>query len=113
MKNTISFEKAAVMNYHYIFYPLQHFFDNMQRLEVKNVDLWSGYPHFFIDEDFRNKAKEICRMSRNAGTRIICCTPEQCRYPVNMAATDRETKERTIRYHLRCLEAAAALEAPM
>lgn len=113
MKNTISFEKAAVMNYHYIFYPLQHFFDTMQRLEVKNVDLWSGYPHFFIDEDFRNKAKEICRMSRNAGTRIICCTPEQCRYPVNMAATDRETKERTIRYHLRCLEAAAALEAPM
>ncbi len=109
----ITFEQAAVMNIHYLFFPLEHFFKTMQALDVNKVDLWSGYPHFFVDEKYLEKARQIKRMSKDYSLDIVCFTPEQVRYPINMAALDKETKERTRNYLLRCLDAAAELESPM
>ncbi len=114
MEYKIQPSQLAVMNIHYCFFPLEHFFNTMQELGVENVDLWSGYPHFYIEEDtYREQAKKILDMSRRSGTKIICCTPEQIRYPINIADPDPDVHARTMAYMHTTLEATAALEAPM
>ena len=52
MMRKLELEQIAVMSIHYQFYPLSHFFDTVRELGIKNVDLWAGYPHFLIGEDW-------------------------------------------------------------
>ena len=47
------------------------------------------------------------------GMNIICCTPEQVRYPINIASTEPIVRQKTIDYLLRGIEAAEALGAGM
>ena len=113
MGRVITQNQLAVMNIHYIYYPLEHFVSTMQRIGVQHIDLWCGFPHFLIEEDNAKQVSKVRQLISSAGCDIICVTPEQCRYPVNLAFDDPEVRERTISYHMKSLEVATDLEAPL
>lgn len=111
MMRKIELEQIAAMSIHYQFYPLAHFFDTVKKLGIKNVDLWAGYPHFLIEEDWLETAKEIRRMADERELKIVCCTPEQVRYPLNLASGDEKIRTRTVQYLKRSVDAALVLGA--
>ena len=111
MMRKLELEQIAVMSIHYQFYPLRHFFDTVRELGIKNVDLWAGYPHFLIGEDWFETANEIRRMADERGIKIVCCTPEQVRYPLNLASEQEKIRRRTVEYLKRSVDAAVVLGA--
>lgn len=109
----IELSQLAVMNIHYQFYPLLHFFKTAQQLNISNVDLWAGFPHLLIDSNGTKRAQEIKKIAEAHNMNIICCTPEQVRYPINIASADLDIRKRTLDYLLRSVDVAEILGAQM
>ena len=109
----ITRDQITGMNFHYKHYPLEYFLDAMVRYECKNIELWGASPHFYVDElslqDIKNIKREIDR--RNLS--VVCFTPEQCVYPINLAAREDGIRKRSIQYFIKSAEAAKELEAPL
>lgn len=106
-------ERLVGMNLHYGHYPLIHFLDSMVKFGFRNIELWGGSPHFYADEI--TAASDLARIKREAEARelsIVCYTPEQVIYPINLAAKEVEIRERSIDYFIRSAEAANVLGAP-
>lgn len=112
MKN-ITIDKAAGMNIHYLHYPLDYFLDSMNRMQIKNIELWGGSPHYYIEDLTISETKSIKKKIESRNLKLICFTPEQCIYPVNIAAKEPYIRERSIRYFIKCIEAASELNSPM
>lgn len=112
MRN-IQADQIAVMSIHYQFFPLTRFMDTAQRLGVSCLDLWAGYPHLLLDQGWAPAARGIRALAEQRGLRIICCTPEQVRYPLNMASGDPKIRAATLTYLKRGVDAAKVLGAAM
>lgn len=112
MKN-ITIDKAAGMNIHYLHYPLDYFLDSMNRMQIKNIELWGGSPHYYIEDLTISGTKSIKKKIESRNLKLICFTPEQCIYPVNIAAKEPYIRERSIRYFIKSIEAASELNSPM
>lgn len=112
MKN-ITIDKVAGMNIHYLHYPLDYFLDSMNRMQIKNVELWGASPHYYVEDFTISEAKSIRKKIESRNLKLICFTPEQCIYPINIAAKEPYIRERSTRYFIKCIEAAAELNSPM
>jgi fructoselysine 3-epimerase len=105
--------RIAGMNFHYCRYPFEFFLDSMVALGVEAIELWAAAPHCYL-EDLSSAA--VRRMRRGIGSRgltLVCFTPEQCVYPVNLAAKEAAFRKRSIAYFLHNLEAAVELGSPL
>ncbi|RNB87169.1 hypothetical protein EDM56_15930 [Brevibacillus fluminis] len=108
----LSRSQITGMNFHYIHYPLAHFLDAMSRLHVTRIELWGAEPHCYVEELGAGEIRAIRQMAASRGLSIVCFTPEQCMYPINLAAAETEWRERSIRYFEKSIAAATELESP-
>jgi len=101
------------MNFHYLHYPLNYFLDAMVKYGFEKIELWGAAPHLYVEDlslaDIGGIKKEIDRRELE----IVCFTPEQCMYPINLAATEPAIRERSVVYFKKSVDAAIELEAPM
>ncbi len=101
--------QIAVMNIQYKYFPLSRFLDDAVENGVENIELWGAAPHFYFPEmsfrEIQNTRHEIERR----GLKLICLTPEQCVYPVNLASESRETRRRSLRFFEDSIRIAAEL----
>lgn len=101
------------MNFHYKHYPFEYFLDAMVRYDFQNIEIWGASPHLYVDDmtlqEIRNIKKEINR--RNLS--VVCFTPEQCVYPINLAAKEESIREKSLHYFIKSAEAAKELDAPL
>ncbi|PFO07973.1 hypothetical protein COJ85_04680 [Bacillus sp. AFS076308] len=109
----ITRDQITGMNFHYKHYPLEYFLDAMVRYECKNIELWGASPHFYVDELTLHDMKNIKREINRRNLSVVCFTPEQCVYPINLAAKEDGIRERSIQYFIKSAEAAKELEAPL
>ena len=97
------------MNIQYKYFPLSRFLDDAVENGVENIELWGAAPHFYFPEmsfrEIQNTRHEIERR----GLKLICLTPEQCVYPVNLASESRETRRRSLRFFEDSIRIAAEL----
>ena len=102
---------VAVMGLTYLFYSFDYFLNSMADLGVRNIELWGGFPHLYVEDvttaDVRRIAKELHRRELN----LVCYTPEQVVYPLNIAAADASARARSQEYFVRNAEVAAELGA--
>lgn len=105
-------DSICAMNFHYVRQPLTRFLDDVAASGVKRVELWGAAPHFYIGDRSLADAAAFARDLRNRGLSLVCFTPEQCVYPVNIAAPERDLRERSICYFMDSLEMSAAMESP-
>ncbi|ASS91411.1 sugar phosphate isomerase/epimerase family protein [Aeribacillus pallidus] len=109
----ITRDQITGMNFHYKHYPLEYFLDAMVRYGFKNIELWGASPHFYVDDvslqDTRKVKKEIDRRDLS----VVCFTPEQCVYPINLAAKEERIREKSVQYFIKSAEVAKELGAPM
>jgi fructoselysine 3-epimerase len=101
------------MNFHYKHYPFEYFLDAMVHYEFENIEIWGASPHLYVDDltilEIRNIKKEIDR--RNLS--VVCFTPEQCVYPINIAAKEDSIREKSLQYFIKSAQAAKELDAPL
>ncbi|MFS0634365.1 TIM barrel protein [Mesobacillus foraminis] len=103
--------QIAVMNVQYVQYSFDFFLDSMAKCGVKNIELWTGAPHFYYEDylTYRETSKKIKKLKgqiEDLGMKVICLTPEQLNYPINLAAKDERLRTRTVDYFSRHMEMA-------
>lgn len=108
----LSLEKFAVGNYAYQLYTFDYFLGSMERLGIRAIELWAAGPHFYLDDFSDGMIRSLGRQIQEHALSVICLTPEQCAYPINIAACEAYIRERSIRYFERAIQAAAILEVP-
>ena len=105
--------RIAGMNFHYCRYPFEFFLDSMVTLGVQAIELWAAAPHFYREDLSPSAIRRIRREIRSRGLGLVCFTPEQCVYPINLAAKETAFRKRSIAYFLDNLDAAAELGSPL
>lgn len=106
---TIKKSQVSVMNIQYGYYPLERFLDDAVRAGAGNVELWGAAPHFHLEDMTYQDVCRVRRQIRERGLSLVCYTPEQCIYPVNLAAESEAQRRRSLKFFQENLRAAAEL----
>ncbi|WP_217595072.1 TIM barrel protein [Cohnella sp. GbtcB17] len=104
---------VSVMNYNYQRYPLEYFLESMNRLEVGAIELWAAEPHLYVEDLPAARLSALRREIVSRELKVACFTPEQCVYPINIAARDERLRARSVDYFKKSLAVAAELESPL
>ena len=105
-------DRFALGSYQYLRYPFSYFLDTAAELEIRNVELWAAGPTFCLDTMDASQLREKAAELRARELSVYCITPEQCQYPVNLAAEDERIREYSIQNFERAFRAAEMLECP-
>ncbi|HJB08114.1 MAG TPA: sugar phosphate isomerase/epimerase [Candidatus Enterocloster faecavium] len=108
MKN-ISRKQISVMNIQYKYFPLSLFLDDAVRFGVENVELWGAAPHFHMEDMTYQEIRKVRREIEGRGLKLVCFTPEQCVYPVNLASDNPDTRKRSLKFFENSIRAAGEL----
>lgn len=100
-------------NFTYSHYRLNHCLDDVAALGVQWFELWGVAPHLHIDTVQEADLRLIKRELAARELKLACLTPEQCVYPVNIAAENPQQREYSINYFRRSLEICESLESPL
>lgn len=101
------------MNFHYLHYPLDYFLDAMVKYQFEQIELWGAAPHLYVEDLSLSEIRQIKRDINERQLKVVCFTPEQCMYPINLAAKETTIRERSINYFKKSIDTAVELEAPM
>ena len=104
-------DRFASMNIQYRYYPLARFLDDTVRYGFQNVELWGGAPHFYSEGMTYRQVAQTRREIESRGLRLICYTPEQCVYPINLASNAPDTRRRSQKFFENSIRAAGELGA--
>lgn len=106
-------EQVLGSNFHYSRFSFRYFLDVMEKEELKKIELWAASPHLYVDDYDLPAMLEIRNELKRRGIEVVCFTPEQCVYPINIAADEKEVRQRSLNYFVKSLECAAVLESPL
>ncbi|MEM1484285.1 TIM barrel protein [Oscillospiraceae bacterium PP1C4] len=90
--------QVAVMNIQYKYFPVATFLDDAVKNNVNNIELWGASPHCYIEDMTYKRITNLRHQIENRKLKLICYTPEQCVYPINIASETREERFRSIKY---------------
>lgn len=108
----ITINDIAAMNISYQFFSLEFFLDSVAEIGFKRIDLWTGYPHLVLDEDYIRKCEELRKQCDVRGLVVDNITPKVIGWPLNIAALDEKIRNNAIAYLKRAVDAALILGAP-
>lgn len=108
----LSVKQLSGMNCHYIRHSLDFFLDSMVRQGFENIEIWSATPHYYAPYFTMDMVRELKKKISDRGLKLICLTPEQVTYPINLAAREEYLRQLSIDYHIKTLEHAYELGAP-
>jgi fructoselysine 3-epimerase len=102
--------KIANMNNFYHRYSLEYFLDSTVRINLQAIELWGGDPHLYVEETTHQEVVSILHEIKRRDLELVCFTPEQCVYPINLSAKNEKCRKRSIEYFNDCVEIANSLE---
>ena len=94
----ISKRQIAGMNICYGFFSFDYFLNSMQRLGLHSIEVHGAAPHLLLADLTAGEIQSIGKNIIAHNLEVICFTPEQCKYPVNIAYKDDYARERSLRY---------------
>ena len=98
------------MNSHYRFYSFERFFQEMNRLGIKNVEIWTGPMHFYVDYNKNQSVEQLKEYAKKYDVKIIGICPEQTNpKPNNVASPSRQ--EDVYAYYCRMVDIAKEVNA--
>lgn len=107
---TLNRSRFAAMNMVYNRFSFDYFLDSLERLNIKNFELWTGVPHLFPYIESMSNAKQIRSKVKDRNLKIVCVTPEQVLYPYNIASQNGELRNQSIDYFLRNMEMTVEMD---
>lgn len=108
----ITMDQIAAMNISFQFYSLDYFLESVAKIGFRNVDLWTGYPHMLLDEDYSKQFCEIRKKCDGLGLKVANVTPKVIGWPLNIADENEKIRSRAVDYLKRAIDAAEILGAP-
>jgi len=105
--------QVASMNLHYRYFPWEYFLDSVAANGLTRIELWAGAPHFYIGDVRPGDVRRLSADLSRRGLTVVCFTPEQCIYPINIASREKVLRERSVRYLEKCIDVAADLGCPL
>ncbi|WP_029697168.1 sugar phosphate isomerase/epimerase family protein [Franconibacter helveticus 513] len=100
-------------NFTYSHYRLTRCLDDVAALGVQWFELWGVAPHLHIDTVQEADLQSLKRELAARELKLACFTPEQCVYPVNIAAENPQQRAYSMNYFHRSLEICESLESPL
>lgn len=94
----LGLNQLAAMNMVYNRYSFTYFLDSLERMGVKQFELWAGAPHFCNFIQSLSDAGKLRKEVEARGLKIVCLTPEQVLYPHNIASADKELRQFSLEY---------------
>jgi protein FrlC len=85
----------------------------MTKLGIKNIEIWGAAPHYYAEYFNQEMLNKMKKEIRSHGLKLICLTPEQVTYPINIASDEKYLRELSINNHLKTLNHAEELECKM
>ncbi len=107
----INRQRLAMGNFHYVRYSFDYFLDSVSSLKFRNIELWAAAPHFCLETLDEAFIKTVKSKIEARDLKVICITPEQCSYPVNIAAEDSALRNRSIKNFKIAVDAASELNS--
>lgn len=83
-------------NYPYYKYSLDYALDSLERMGAGAIEFYACFPHFHLDDVSFPDVRTVRRKLKAHGLHAVCFTPEQCMYPVNIAAVDINARKRSL-----------------
>lgn len=108
----IRMEQISAMNISFQFYSLEYFLESVARIGFQSVDLWTGYPHMLLDQDYAAQCREIRQRCDDLGLAVSNVTPKVIGWPLNIADESPKIRERAMDYLKRAVDASEILGAP-
>lgn len=112
MKN-LKTEQIAVSNFPYYKYSMEYALDSLERMGGKNLELYACDPHFHVDDSNLADVKAVKKKIADHGLKVVCFTPEQCNYPVNIAAKNPQARKRSLEVYVKSMQFAVELDCPL
>ena len=109
----LSISQVAAGNFHYRNYPFTYFLDSIARMGVKNIEIWAAAPHLCVDLVTQHEVSSIKKEIQHRNLKTICFTPEQCVYPINLAAKEHKLRQYSVEYFKRSIEISIELDCQM
>ena len=109
---TLSASNICGMSFHYFRYPLIDFLNHAAALELERVEIWGAAPHFYVGDESVDGARRLKAALKERDLKLVCVTPEQCVYPINLASREPRLRDRSLRYFLDCLDMCVEMESP-
>lgn len=104
--------ELAAMNCHHRFYTLEDFFTSAAKNGYRNVEIWTGPQHYFMDYQGYEKVEKLKRLEEKYQIKVVGICPEQTNpKPNNMAAKEQSAKERAFRYFKNAVDVACFVKA--
>ena len=110
MNVKIDKNRFSMGSFQYGKYPLVCFLDTAFDLGITQVELWAAAPHLCPGLVSAERIKKVREMLHERGLSVCCLTPEQCSYPINLAAREEELSEASLRYFMTSIDMALELE---
>lgn len=99
-------------NFSYHHHRFETFLDDMESLDLRSIELWGIAPHFYIPTITDAEVGEIAKNFAHRDMKVVCLTPEQVLYPVNIASGDRTVRAASIDLFKRGAQICAQLGSP-
>lgn len=110
--NNLSVESICGSNFGYWKYSLDKCLDDNAELGISKFDLWGIAPHLHVDHTGSSEITELKRNLSRRGMELVCYTPEQCMYPLNIASGDETLRAYSLGFFKRAAEISSELECP-
>lgn len=97
----LTMDNVAAMSVQYSRYSFAYFVDSMEKCGIRNIELWSGEPHYWranyiSSGSAERQIREYRKMMEDKGMRVVMYTPETLVYPFEPAAGNFLTRSRTV-----------------
>lgn len=108
---TIRRNQLVAMNQHYRRFSLDYFLDCQERIGFKNIELWCGASHFWIDSNGHEDCKRLKKKLKSRGLEVVSVTTPSCAYQYQYASQVKEILDESYHYFSNGIEVAAELGA--
>lgn len=108
---SLSLAQISGSNFSYQHRSLAECFDDLAALGRTGVELWGIAPQLHVPWLSDAEARAVRREAAARGLEIVCFTPEQVMYPVNIASPDTRLRAESVAMFRRAAELAAEFGA--
>jgi len=108
---TIKRKQLVNMNQHYRRYSLEYFLACQQRLGVRQIELWCGASHFYLDHDGYGDVNSLSSKLKNCDVKVVSVTAPSIAYQYQYASPEPAHLEYSYRYFSNAIHLAAELGA--
>ncbi|MED9932682.1 MAG: sugar phosphate isomerase/epimerase family protein [Catenibacillus sp.] len=108
---SIKREQLVAMNQHYRRFSLDYFLDCQERIGFKNIELWCGASHFYVDADGYEACGPLKKKLRAHRLKVVSVTIPSCAYQYQYSSQEKEIFEQSFKYFSNGIEIASELGA--